>query len=100
MSEMEYQCSVLTPILMTSGSSLKIDTREEALKNENMDKIIIINVPSFIAKKNPCFTLEQYFAPQLNAETGWNPCPIPIAIQNMKLMIRVTIEMAATAASP
>ena len=100
MSEMEYQCSVLTPISITSGSFLKIETREEALKNENTDKKIMINVPSFIANKNPCFTLEQYFAPQLNAETGWKPCPIPMAMQNMKLMIRVTIEMAATAASP
>ena len=36
----------------------------------------------------------------MKALTGWKPCQIPSAMQNRNMMMRVTMLIAARAASP
>ena len=69
------QRRVLTPISITSGSSLNAATRFGANTTPSAAKIISAMRDDLTQKLTPFLTLSYFFAPKLKPHTGWNPCP-------------------------
>ena len=55
--DIQYQCSAVVPMVITSGSFLNKAINASALKYAVTDNSIMMKVPALKAKKNPSLTL-------------------------------------------
>lgn len=99
--EMHCQRMVAAPMRMTSGSSArkmamtcgaKIQPTTASSRSATVDTLT--------QNQNPRLTRSYLRAPKLKPHTGWKPCPKPIIAEPANCDTRVTMLIAAMAASP